>query len=71
MEVVRLYWWEHNTNIGQYSPATVRRSVAERVRVKDGVADPTSIGEYVLPEKDEIEQSLPGFTWLVIDGEQT
>lgn len=69
MEVVRLYWWEHNSNNGQYSPAKVHRSVAERVRLKDGVNEPNSINDYVLPEKDEIEQALPGLTCIVIDGE--
>ena len=69
MEVVRLYWWEHNSNNGQYSPAKVHRSVAERVRWKEGVDEPSSIHDYVLPEKDEIEQVLPGLACRVIDGE--
>lgn len=69
MEVVRLYWWEHNSSSGQYSPAKVHRSVAERVRLKDGVHEPNSINDYVLPGTDEIEKALPGLTCIVNDGE--
>jgi CRISPR-associated protein Csd2 len=43
MEVHKVYWWKHNTNNGQYSSAKVHRSVATRMRVKDGVTDPKSI----------------------------
>lgn len=44
MEVVRLYWWQHNTKIGQYSSAKVHNTV--QVRLKDGVASPQSVADY-------------------------
>lgn len=69
MEVVRLYWWKHNSNNGQYSPAKVHRSVADRVRVKEGISDPNSITDYILPEKSEIEEALPGLACEVMVGE--
>lgn len=69
MEVVRLYWWEHNSNNGQYSPAKVHRSVGQRVRLKEGVNEPNSINDCVLPGKDEIDKALPGLTCIVIDRE--
>lgn len=69
MEVNKVYWWMHNSNNGQYSPAKVHRSVAERTRVKDGVTEPKSIGDYIIPEKSEIEKELPGLKCDVFDGE--
>lgn len=44
MEVVRLYWWKHNCKDGQYSSATVHRSVV--VMPKEGVEFPKSIDDY-------------------------
>ncbi|MFZ1080696.1 MAG: type I-C CRISPR-associated protein Cas7/Csd2 [Candidatus Kryptoniota bacterium] len=69
MEVHKLYWWKHNSNNGQYSSAKVHRSVATRVRVKDGVTEPKKIDDYVIPEKNEIEKELAGLKCEVIDGE--
>lgn len=69
MEVVRLYWWEHSSNIGQYSPAKVHRTVADRIRVKEGITEPNAIGDYILPEQSEIENDLPGLSCTVIEGE--
>ena len=50
MEVVRVYWWEHSTKIGQYSAAKVHDSV--KISLKDGVLIPASAEDYeitVLP----------------------
>jgi CRISPR-associated protein Csd2 len=69
MEVNKVYWWIHNSNNGQYSPAKVHRSVAERIRVKDGVSEPKGIGDYIIPGKPEIEKDLPGLKCEVLDGE--
>ncbi|MDO4541741.1 MAG: type I-C CRISPR-associated protein Cas7/Csd2, partial [Bacillota bacterium] len=44
MEVCRLYWWQHNCKEGQYSSATVHRSV--RVTPKDGVVTPGDLTDY-------------------------
>lgn len=54
LEVVRVFWWEHNGN-GQASPATVHRSV--HVRLKDGIDRPVSADSYEI-SRDEI----PGLT---------
>ncbi len=69
MEVHRVYWWKHNSNNGQYSSAKVHRSVSTRVKVKDGVTDPKSVDDYMIPEKAEIEEDLPGLKCEVINGE--
>ncbi len=61
MEVIQLYWWQHNCKEGQYSSAKVHRSV--QVKLKDGVEVPASIDDYeisVLP--------LAGLEPEVIDG---
>lgn len=52
LEVVRVFWWEHNGN-GQVSPATVHRSV--HVKLKDGVDKPVSADSYEI-----IRDEIPG-----------
>lgn len=69
MEVYRVYWWKHNSNNGQYSSAKVHRSIATRIQVKDGVTEPKSINDYVVPEKSEIEKELPGLILEILNGE--
>ncbi len=61
MEVVRLYWWEHNCKDGQYSSARVHRSV--KVTQKDPSALPTSVEDYEITL-----EPLPGLEPEVIDG---
>lgn len=61
MEVVRLYWFEHNCKDGQYSSAKVHRSV--KVALREGVATPESVEDYSI----ELE-ALPGLTPEVIEG---
>ena len=69
MEVHKVYWWKHNTNIGQYSSAKVHRSVEKKVRVKDDVTEPKSIDDYYIPEETEINKELPGLKVEIINGE--
>lgn len=69
MEVLKVYWWAHNTPNGQYSSAKVHRSVREAVRVKDGVSEPSGIADYDLPDEQVIRQQLPDLAMEVIDGE--
>lgn len=61
MEVVRLYWWEHNCKDGQYSSATVHKSVD--ARVKEGIQSPRSVDDY-----EFIETTLDGLTPEIING---
>lgn len=61
MEVLRLYWWQHNNKIGQYSSAKIHDSV--QVSLKEGVASPKSAEDYeitLLP--------LDGLAPDIIDG---
>lgn len=44
MEVNKVYWWEHNSKLGQYSSAKVHRSV--NIKLEDENALPKSIGDY-------------------------
>lgn len=61
MEVVKLYWFEHNSKSGQYSSARVHRSV--KVTQKNPMVMPTS------PEDYEIAlEELPGLIPEIIDG---
>lgn len=70
MEVCRIYWWEHSSNIGQFSSAKVHRSVGTKVHVRENiVGEPKSITDYYLPEKAEIEEELPGLVCEIIEGE--
>ena len=61
MEVVRLYWWQHNCKDGQYSSAKVHRSI--HVTPKDTSGLPACVDDYEIT-LDE----LPGLIPEVIDG---
>lgn len=56
MEVVRLYWWEHNCKSGQYSAAKVHRSL--HVHLKENVVAPHSIDDYTIT-CDELDGLTP------------
>lgn len=61
MEVVKLYWFEHNCPAGQYSTAKVHRSVC--VAPKTGVTIPKCVDDYNITLEE-----LPGLTPEIIDG---
>ncbi len=61
MDLKRLYWFRHNSKLGQYSPATVHNSV--QVTLKDGVDIPREYEDYVV----ELE-SLEGLTPEIFEG---
>ena len=61
MEVVKLFWWEHDCKDGKYSTAKVHRSV--HVTQKDGVDVPSSAEDYVITVDE-----LPGLEPEIIDG---
>ncbi|MDQ0171750.1 type I-C CRISPR-associated protein Cas7/Csd2 [Paenibacillus tundrae] len=44
MEVHQLYWWEHNSKMGQYSSAKVHRSL--QIGLKPDVMEPKSYEDY-------------------------
>ncbi len=44
MEVVKVFWWNHNCKDGQYSSAKVHKLV--KVSLKDGVMVPSSVDDY-------------------------
>ena len=61
MEVVKLFWWEHNCKEGQYSSAKVHRSVHVTPKTPEGI--PTCVDDYEIT-LDE----LPGLVPEIIDG---
>lgn len=61
MEVVRVYWWEHNCKDGQYSSAKVHRLL--NVTLKEGIDVPTSVEDY-----DIRLNELPGLACEQIEG---
>ena len=61
MEVVKLYWFEHDSKSGQYSTAKVHRSV--KVAQKNPMDIPTSVDDYEITLEE-----LPGLTPEIIDG---
>ncbi len=61
MEVLNLYWFRHNCKDGQYSSATVHRSV--KVIPKDGILTPKSPDDYTItvdPLKGLVPEILRG-----------
>lgn len=61
MEVVKVYWWQHNCKDGQYSSAKVHRSL--EVHLKDGVDTPTKAEDY-----DIVLKELPDLKVEVMEG---
>lgn len=61
MEVVKLYWFEHDCPSGRYSTARVHRSV--KVAQKDPMTLPMSAEDYEITLEE-----LPGLTPEIIDG---
>lgn len=61
MEVVKLFWWEHNCKDGQYSSAKVHRSV--KVALKDENTIPRTVDDYAISL-----DTLPGLEPEIIDG---
>lgn len=62
MEVVKLYWWQHNCKDGQYSPAKVHRSV--HVELKDPQKFPTCVEDYRItidPLPNLVPEEIDGF----------
>lgn len=64
MEVVKVYWWEHNCPNGQYSSAKVHRLLTVKVRPKTIDERPQNIDDYEI----KLNQ-LDGLKCEVIDGE--
>lgn len=44
MEVHNLFWWKHQSKLGQYSSAKVHRSL--KIKLKDDVVEGKSIDDY-------------------------
>lgn len=61
MEVVKVYWWEHNCKDGQYSSAKVHRSV--EAKLKEEIAVPICFEHY-----DIIQTDLDGLIPEIIEG---
>ena len=61
MEVVKVYWWEHNCKEGQYSSAKVHQTI--NVSMKGGVLTPASVDDYQI----ELTE-LPGLHCECIEG---
>lgn len=59
MEVNKVYWWEHNSKLGQYSSAKVHRLLD----IKHSVEEPKAFGDYSI-----ILNELEGLKVEVIDG---
>ncbi|MFE4573045.1 type I-C CRISPR-associated protein Cas7/Csd2 [Paenibacillus chitinolyticus] len=59
MEIHHVYWWEHNSKLGQYSSAKVHRSLS----VKPKIEEPKLFEDY----KIELSE-LPGLKVEILDG---
>nr|WP_295971213.1 type I-C CRISPR-associated protein Cas7/Csd2 [uncultured Bacillus sp.] len=59
MEVHKVYWWQHNSKIGQFSSAKVHRSL----EIKHNVAEPKKINDYSITLHE-----LEGLKVDIIDG---
>ena len=62
MEVVKLFWWEHNCKDGQYSSAKVHRSV--KAALKPGVEIPSRVEDYLITA-----EPLEGLEAEILEGD--
>lgn len=46
MEIVKLFWWQHNCKDGQYSSAKVHRCV--KISLKEEVVEPKCVDDYLI-----------------------
>ena len=58
MEVVRLYWWEHNCKDGQYSSAAVHRSLTITPQDPDHIPECLSDYEITLTPLDGLDPEI-------------
>ncbi len=58
MEVVKVYWWKHNSKTPKYSSAKVHRSL--KITLKNGVSKPMSFNDYdfTLDKLDGLEPEI-------------
>lgn len=58
MEVISVYWWEHNNKIGQYSAAKVHDSI--KISLKESVLVPTSVEDYeiIMEELEDLQPEV-------------
>ncbi len=61
MEVCKIFWWEHNCAMGQYSSAKVHRSIS--VSPKSGIDMPNCVDDYEITHTQ-----LDGLTCEELDG---
>ena len=61
MEVIKVYWWQHDCKEGQYSSAKVHRSL--KVSLKECVSVPESADDYIISLEE-----LPGLKCEIIEG---
>lgn len=50
MEVIKLFWWKHNSKSGQYSAAKVHRTL--KITKKDGILQAKSADDYTITTDD-------------------
>ena len=56
MEVIKLFWWKHNSKSGQYSAAKVHRTL--KITKKDGVLQAKSADDYTITT-DDLPELMP------------
>ncbi|NLK22364.1 MAG: type I-C CRISPR-associated protein Cas7/Csd2 [Epulopiscium sp.] len=61
MEIMKVFWWKHNSPNGQYSSAKVHKSV--KINLKKGIVEPKEINDYVISV-----EPLKGLEMEEIDG---
>ncbi len=62
MEVVKVYWWQHNCKEGQHPSAKVHRSL--KIAAKAGIAIPENVEDYDITLED-----LEGLTPEILEGQ--
>ena len=61
MEIVKVFWWKHDSPNGQYSSARVHKSV--KITLKEGLVEPKDVNDYIITV-----EPLEGLEMEEIDG---
>lgn len=69
MRVVKLYWFEHSTKGGQYTPYQIFSNVNAEKKDEVEFGAERSVNDYLFPTKESINEKLPGLSVEIYDGE--
>ena len=69
MRVVKLYWFEHSTKCGDYTPYQIFSNANAEKKDEVEFGAERSVNDYLFSTKESINEKLPGLSVEIYDGE--